>query len=119
MTQTPYNPMHAAQKQVSMEDMWSTLESHPGCHRPTVGQSPKEKSAIALPPLEWDKPVKTGDNAGFVLSLCGRYSISKDSVRGKAMYSAWLRRQGETPERMIGIRDHREEAERMCELDRK
>jgi hypothetical protein len=111
--------MHAAQKQVSMEDMWATLESHPGCHRPTVVQTPKAESAIALPPLDWDKPVKTGENSGYLLSLCGLFSISKDSVKGVAMYTAWRRRQGEIPERMLGIRDHLDEAKHICELDRK
>jgi len=118
MTQAPYQPIHAPQKQVTQEDMWQVLEKHGGT-RPKAGQTPKAELLKLLPPLEWDKPVRTGENAGYLLSLCGRYSISKDSVMGKAMYAAWIRRQGEIPERMIGIRDHLDEAKHLCELDRK
>jgi len=109
--------MRSAEKSVSQEDMWRVLEKHGGI-RPKEVQTAKPELRKALPPLEWDKPVKTGENAGYVLTLCGRYSISKDSVRGKAMYTAWLRRT-ENPERMLGIRDHLEEAKHLCQLDQK
>jgi hypothetical protein len=109
--------MRSPEKSVSQEDMWKVLEKHGGT-RPKAGQSPKEKSAIALPPLEWDKPVKTGDNAGYVLTLCGRYSVSKDSVFGRAMYSAWRRHTPEMPDH-LGIRDTLAEAQHLCELNRK
>jgi hypothetical protein len=109
--------MHPPQKDVSQEDMWKVLEKHGGT-RPKEGQTPKAELRKTLPRLEWDKPVKTGENSGYLLSLCGLFSISKDSVKGVAMYTAWRRRQGETPERMLGIRDHLAEAKHLCERDR-
>jgi hypothetical protein len=41
-----------------------------------------------------------------------------DSVMGKAMFTAWRRKQGETPEVLIGIRDTPQEAKHLCEKDR-
>jgi len=108
--------MRGPQKAVTQEDMWDILEKRGGS-RPKEGQTPKAELRV-LPPLEWDEPVKTGKNAGYVLTRCGLYSISKDSVRGRAMYTAWLRKQGETPEQMLGIRDRLDEAKHLCELDR-
>lgn len=116
MSQAPYNPMHPPQKAVTQEDMWKVLEKHGGT-RPKEGQTPKAELP-ALPPLEWAEPIKTGKNSGYVLTLCGRYSVSKDSVMGTAMYNAWRRNTPDMPDH-LGIRDRLDEAKHLCELDRK
>lgn len=109
--------MHEPQKEVTQEQMWLTLEKHGGT-RPKAGQSPKAELREPLPPLEWETAVRTGPNSGYALSRCGRYSVSMDSVMGKAMFTAWRRKQGETPEVLIGIRDTPQEAKHLCEKDR-
>lgn len=113
-----YQPMHAPSKAVSQEDMWNTLQKHGGT-RPKAEQTPKAELREPLPPLEWETAVRTGPNSGYALSKDGCFSVSMDSVMGKAMFSAWRRATRSTPEVMLGIRDKPEEAKRMCELDRK
>ena len=118
MAQQPYSPMHGKQKAVSQEDMWNLLEKHGGT-RPKERQTPKAELRVPLPPLEWETAVRTGPNSGYALSKCGRYSVSMVSVMGRAMFTAWARKQGDIPERMIGIRDRPQEAKTLCERDRK
>jgi hypothetical protein len=110
--------MRSAEKLVSQEDMWKVLEKH-GATRPKEVQTAKPELRKPMPVLEWETAVRTGPNSGFALSKCGRYSVSMDSVMGKAMFTAWARRSGERPERMIGIRDQPEEAKHLCQLDQK
>jgi hypothetical protein len=109
--------MRSAEKLVSQEDMWKVLEKHGGT-RPKEVQTPKAELRKPLPTLEWETAVRTGPNSGFALSKCGRYSVSMDSVMGKAMYTAWRRSTPTTPEHMIGIRDKPQEAKVLCEKDR-
>jgi hypothetical protein len=115
MTQAPYQPMRKAQKAVTQEDMWSTLARHAKVevriHLEKAVEAPKEQR----PPLEWCEPVKTGAISGYVLSRCGDFSISKDSVNGAPMYSAWDRRT-KPMATLLGIRTARWEAEKLCEI---
>lgn len=118
MTKAAYSPMHKPAKAVTQEDMWETLSRHAKSevqiHREKVAETPK---AELRPPLEWCDPVKTGPISGYVLSQCGHFSISKDSVHGKPMYTAWDRRV--TPPAMainLGVRLERKEAEHLCEI---
>lgn len=118
----PYSPMHGPRKNVTQEDMWETLKRHLPPDSPLrdagrEARTPKAEPAVALPPIEWQKPVRTGENSGYLLSQCGHFSISKDSVRGKPMYSAW-RLIPDQPGQLIGIRLTRAEAERLCEDNR-
>lgn len=114
MTQSAYKPMHKAEKPVSQEDMWLTLSKHAKVEIKVLeaGESPKEK----LTPLVWEKPVKTGEISDYVLTQCGGFSISKDSVNGAAMYTAWLRTT--KPATNLGVRLGRAEAAHLCELAR-
>ena len=116
-----YQPIHAPTKQCTQEDMWATLAKHAKVeveiHLSKAAQSPQEKPAVALQPLEWLKPVKTGENAGYVLTQCGRFSIEKRFVRGKPMYMAWLRKEPPHDSISLGIRLTRREAEHLCELE--
>jgi hypothetical protein len=94
--------------------MWEKLARHAKVELkpPQNSESPKEK----LPPLVWEKPVKTGELSGYVLTQCGGFSISKDSVNGAVMYTAWLRTT--KPATNLGVRLGRVEAEHLCELAR-
>jgi len=97
--------------------MWEVLRRHVPDAVPKRA-TPKAELRKPLPPLEWETAVRTGPNSGYALSKCGRYSVSMDSVMGKSMFTAWRRKQGETPEHMIGIRDQPQEAKVLCEKDR-
>lgn len=115
--QAPYVPMHAPQKHVSQEEMWEKLAKHA---KPQVsvkplpaGQSPKEKSA-----LEWEKPVRTGERSGYVRTVCGRYSITKDVSGDSVTYSAWRRASDKRSVPVnLGCRSDRESATALCEAD--
>jgi hypothetical protein len=104
--------MRGPEKHITQEDMWATLAKHSPVPAPVkppeAGVSPKEK----LPALQWLEPVKTGANAGYVRTACGQFSISKDSVFGRAMYTAWKLKVE------LGIRPTRIEAEGLCEAAR-
>lgn len=110
----PYSPMHGPQKALTQEDMWSTLSKH--CpipsQTPQVVATPKAEP----PPLVWEKPVKTGEISGYMLSADGAFSVSKDSVRGAPMYSAWKR--NTDPATNLGVRLTLAEAQHLCELAR-
>lgn len=122
-----YQPIRPPEKQLTQEDMWKTLAKHAHAEvrilRENAAQSPKEKPAVALRPLKWQKPVRTGELSGYVLSQCGRYSISRDSVKGAVMYTAWKRSPPDAdgryqlPKANLGVRLTRKEAEHLCELE--
>lgn len=116
MALTPYSPIHGPEKMVTQEDMWRVLEKHGGT-RPEAVQTPKAEPAVALQPLVWLTPVKTGDGSGYVLTQCGRFSIEKRKVKGKSMYMAWLRKEPPHESISLGIRLTRREAEHLCELE--
>lgn len=112
----PYSPMHAPRKNVTTEAMWQTLAKHSSLpiKPPEEGQTPKAELRV---PLLWLDPVKTGPISGYVLTACGQFSISKDSVRGAPMYTAWDRRPPKPAMAInLGVRLERVEAERLCEL---
>lgn len=68
-------------------------------------------------PLKWEKPVKTSAHgAGYVLTTCGLYSISKDGHEMGFSYTAWKR--NTTPATNLGCVRTREEAEKLCEAAR-
>lgn len=117
--------MHPPLKQVSQEEMWQTLAKHA---KPQVSvkplpavPSPKEKSA----PLEWLKPVRTSDEgAGYVQTVCGRFSVSKDGNKTDGFtYTAWRRHpdvmeEGKLRKVMpdnLGCTTDREQAKAWCE----
>jgi hypothetical protein len=119
-----YQPIRPPEKGVTQEDMWKTLAKHAQTevevhllrNAARVGASPKEKLRRPLP-LVWKQPVKTGEISGYVLTRCGRFSISKDSVMGKPMYTAWRRSETrDLPPLNLGVRLTRNEAERLCEM---
>jgi hypothetical protein len=120
----PYSPLHEPQKVVTQEDMWTTLARHVpegSLKPPQATQSPKEKSV----PLEWHKPVRTGERSGYVLTACGRYSITKDAHGEAVTYSAWKRlpdtiRDGRPYKEMpipLGVFKIRADAEAICRID--
>lgn len=116
-----YQPIRPPQKQCTQEEMWATLAKHTKAevrvHVSNETQSPKEKSA----PLEWQKPVRTGEMSGYVLTTCLKYSVSKDCVGGKPMYLAWKCRFDASGKRELpthlGIRLSLIEAQHLCELE--
>lgn len=120
MTQTAYSPMHRPEKGLTQEDMWTTLAKHAQSevqiHLQKVGETPKAELRIREP-MVWQKPVRTGDNAGYVLSQCGRFSISKDCVCGAPMYMAWRRRDPPHTSKNLGVRLTLIEAQHLCELE--
>jgi hypothetical protein len=117
-----YQPMHPPAKEVSQEEMWTKIAKHTRGYvqvSPVVA-SPKERSA-----LEWLKPVRTGERSGYVQTVCGRYSISKDVVGPEIIYTAWRRVPGairgakpykEMPIH-LGVSMKREKAEELCQTD--
>jgi len=124
MAQVAYSPMHPPQKVVTQEDMWKTLAKHvpqTSVKLPPAAQSPKEKAA----PLEWHKPVRTGERSGFVQTVCGRFSISKDASGEEVSYTAWRRmpdtmRDGRPYKEMpvhLGVFKARADAEAICRLE--
>lgn len=112
----PYSPMHAPQKNVTQEDMWNVLAKHSSLpvKTPEAGQTPK---AELRSQIEWAAPVKTGESAGYILSLCGRFSITKSPSQGKPMYMAWLRKIPPTDSVILGVRDVLKEAQHLCVLE--
>ena len=107
--------MHPPQKVVTQEEMWEKLAKHA---KPQVSvkplpaaQSPKEKST----PLEWLKPIRTSAaGAGYVQTVCGRFSISKDGNPTDGFsYTAWSR--ATTPATNLGCSIVKDEAIAMCE----
>jgi hypothetical protein len=107
--------MHAPRKEVSQEDMWTTLAKHAPVKRPQVVATAKPE----LPPLEWCEPVKTGALSGYVLTMDGHFSVSKDVVRGAPMYTAWDRRPKPVAMAInLGVRLALVEAKKLCELAR-
>lgn len=109
-----YNPMDKPKREISQAEMWEKLSKH---SRPNVSiensstpppkeeaQSPQEKSEA----LDWEKPQKY-----YVLTKCGRYSVSKSFDAGVPLYTAWRR----VPEfdSYIGIRKTPDEAKALCE----
>jgi hypothetical protein len=112
----PYSPIHPAQEPATQEDMWAKLARNAKPEvkiTPDAAQSPKEKSA----PLEWQKPVRTSpQGAGYVLTVCGRFSISKDGHEMGFTYTAWKR--DTEPATNLGAVRTREEAEKLCEAAR-
>lgn len=101
--------------------MWKTLERHTG---PKIGVKPQEvgesPKAKLREPLQWLEPVKTGRLSGYVLSQCGRYSISKDVGQNDFVtYTAWIRRSAKdlNDQVMLGCRTERVAAEYLCQAD--
>lgn len=117
MSVAPYVPMRKPGKAVTQEDMWETLAKHTKpqveIHLQNAGESPKEKAPLAR--LEWQTPVRTSadGSTGYVVSVCGRYAISKDRVRGATMYTASRVRRPDEPI-LLGIRTTRADAEALC-----
>lgn len=105
MVEYAYNPMRGKKKHVTQKDMLAVLAKHanPAIKVSEVIETPKAE----LPSLEWQKPEKY-----YVLSTCGRYSVSKGFDLGVARYTAWKR----NPEFdfHIGIRDTPDEAKALC-----
>src|SRR5262245_61254110 len=99
-----YQPMHPPQKEVSHEDMLRILARH----------ASKTKRR-----LEWDKPVKTGRLSGYMKTLCGGWSISKDACRDEVSYTAWRSPTKTEATVNLGCRLKVEEAKALCEADRR
>jgi hypothetical protein len=123
MTQIPYNPMRKAEKYVTQEDMWTTLARHLS---PNVQVQLPQEVPTPKAELRWLEPVRTGRLSGYVLTACGRYSISKDIGQGDAVtYTAWkrlpdLERHGKPWKQMpvnLGCALTRAEAEQLCTKD--
>lgn len=114
MTKAAYSPMHKPPKGLTQEDMWKTLSKHAPVQIPKVEQTPK---AELRPPLEWCEPVKTGSGSGYILSQCGRFSITKNPSQGKPMYMAWLRKVPPTDSVILGVRDVLLESQHLCTLE--
>jgi hypothetical protein len=100
----PYSPLHAPDKHVSQEDMWKTL-------------SKNAKTEAKPQPLQWEKPVRTGDLSGYMLEVHGRYSITRDADAAGVTYTAWRRATRTHAEVNLGCVMKREEAERLCQED--
>jgi hypothetical protein len=100
----PYSPLHAPEKHVSQEDMWKTL-------------SKNAKTEAKPVPLQWEKPVRTGDRSGYMLEVHGRYSITKDANETGVTYTAWRRATRTHAEVNLGCVMKREEAETLCQED--
>jgi hypothetical protein len=106
----PYSPIREPQKEVSQEEMWAKLAKHT-----------KPRVEVKLPaetrPLEWQKPVKTSPHgAGYMLSACGKFSVTKDMHELGFSYTAWLRTT--QPATNLGCKLKKEEAMALCEAAR-
>lgn len=104
----PFSPLHEPAKHVSHERMKEILASHtPKAEEPCkpneVGETPKAE-------LQWDKPMRTGPLSGYVLTLCGLYSVTLESVDGVRMYRAWKR-----PSTDLGTATTAAEAQAICQ----
>ncbi len=112
--------MHPPQKVVSQGDMWETLARHAKAevqiHRGKAGKTAQPELRVRET-LVWQKPVRTGENSGYLLSACGRFSISKDCVKGTPMYMAWLRKEPPHDSKNLGVRLTLIEAQHLCELE--
>lgn len=102
-----YQPIRAPQKHVSQEEMWATLSKHA-----------KTNVEVTAMPLEWQKPVRTGSNgSGYLLSQCGRFSVTKDVMDDEktATYTAWSR--ATTPATNLGCVSTKEAAIALAQTD--
>lgn len=107
---TPYVPMHPKTPEVPMSRMQEILARNTARVEVKIEPPPRE-------PLKWEKPVKTSAHgAGYVLTTCGLYSISKDGHEMGFSYTAWKR--NTTPATNLGCVRTREEAEKLCEAAR-
>jgi hypothetical protein len=68
--------------------MWKTLARHGGS--PPVAH-PTTSAPETNEPLQWHPPVRTHEGgAGYMASLCGQFSISKDGHKTTGFtYTAW------------------------------
>lgn len=73
-------------------------------------------------PLQWQGPVKTGPHGtGYMLSVCGRFSIVKTMHELGFTYSAWDRSTKSADGAMatsLGCKGTKEEAIALCEAAR-
>jgi hypothetical protein len=120
----PYSPLHEPQKHVTQEDMWEKLarNTKPQAQVSNAAQSPKAKVS-----LQWNPPVWTSSHgplgSGYLLTACGRFTVSKDAHELGFTYSAWRRhpdmfangkRYKEMPE-PLGCCRTSDEAKQLCE----
>lgn len=91
----PYQPMHPPEKHVSHDRMNEILAKRTNGVLPTCESVQPLQFLPHVQPLEWGKPIPTGIEAGtasaYILSACGRYSVTKDISGDSVSYSAWRR----------------------------
>lgn len=109
----PYSPMHEPQKHVSADRMAEILAKN---------ARPKVEIVVARKePLTWQDPVKTGPHGtGYMLSVCGRFSIEKSTHELGYTYCAWdLSTKTDKAQAMnLGCRRTKDEAIALCEAVR-
>lgn len=107
---TPYIPMHPKVPDVSIDRMQEILARNAKIE--VKVEQPKKE------PLKWQKPTKTGDHGqGYMLSECGRFSITKDMHELGFSYTAWDCRPtklGKMAEN-LGCRLKKDDAIALCE----
>jgi hypothetical protein len=108
----PYQPMHPAPAEISQDRMQEILARNA---RIDVKVEPKKE------PLQWQKPVKTGAHGqGYMLSECGKFSVTKDMHELGFTYTAWDRRPttGGQMATNLGCKLTKDEAIALCEAAR-
>lgn len=153
--QTPYSPIHPPEKPVTQERMQQILANRTSLQTalnapprppsaleklklPSTGETLENKpidatstvkTPVSRPPLEWDKPVLTGIEAGtksgYRRSTDGHYSVTRDISGDSISYSAWrllpdLQRHGKPWKQMaepLGCYPTGEEAKAVCGAD--
>lgn len=89
--------------------MWAKLAKHTKAN--------VEVKVTAMP-LQWQKPVRTGSNgSGYLLSQCGRFSVTKDVMDDEkaVTYTAW--RRASTPATNLGCVSTKDAAIALAQAD--
>ena len=89
----PYHPIRPPEKPVSHEKMLDILAKRTNGVLPTCESTQPLQFLPHVQPLEWDKPVLTGIEAGtksgYQRSTDKRYSVTRDISGDSVSYSAW------------------------------
>ncbi len=73
---------------------------------------------LPLARIQWQPPVRTGERSGYILSQCGKWSISKDLSGETVSYTAWrCATQKYDQPTHLGVRNSADEAKLLCEAD--
>lgn len=95
--------------------MWAKLAKHTkpqvSIQVPQAGETPK---AELRSPIEWLKPVNTGQGTAMLKSACGRFRIDRVATQASVGYTCWQMRPGQLNKR-LGAVDDADAAKKLCE----